>query len=420
MTKKIIIRAPLLSRSGYGEHARMVVDALSQHPDKFDLYVENVGWGQMPWITDFSHKRKYYDMIIAKKHSYNGPFDLGIHVSIPPEFTVMAPKNIGFTAGIESNLVPPAWLAKCSEMDLLVVTSQHAATGFKGTVHVQHPETGEKVAVTYGKPIQIINYPIKNLQAEDMSAKIDLDTDFNFLSIAQWGPRKNVDNMLKWFVEEFQNDEVGLVLKTSRVKNNLADRQMCSAMIKSLAEKFPNKKCKIHLLHGTMSDEEIHGLYKHPKIRAYVTTTHGEGYGLPLFEAAYSEMPVIATGWSGHLDFLCIEKKTPKGKVKREALYEKISYSLEPIQKEAEWPGVLDPGTKWAYAKENSFKKAIRKVYQNISLFERRAKTLSDSLRSTHTEQQIQDQVVHTVLSVIGDSKEQSDWQDKIETVETL
>jgi hypothetical protein len=71
-------------------------------------------------------------------------------------------------------------------------------------------------------------------------------------------------------------------------------------------------------------------------------------------------------------------------------------------------------------ASPSGFKKAIRKVYQNISLFERRAKTLSDSLSSTHTEQQIQDQVVDTVLSVIGDSKEQSDWQDKIESVETL
>lgn len=420
MTKKIIIRGPLLSRSGYGEHARMVVDALSQHPEKYDLYVENTDWGKMPWITDFSHKRKFYDMIIAKKEQYNGPFDLGVHISIPPEFTKMAPKNIGFTAGIESNLVSPLWLSKCSEIDLLVVTSQHACDGFRGTIHIKDPNTGEPTPMRMEGHIGIINYPVKSIEAEDLSEKISLETDYNFLSVAQWGPRKNVENMIKWFVEEFHDDEVGLVLKTSRVRNNLADRGWCASAIKNITNQYPNKKCKVHLVHGTMTEEEMHGLYTHPKIKAYVTTTHGEGYGLPIFEAAYSGLPVIATGWSGHLDFLRIDSVTPKGKTKKETMYEKVSYSLEPIQKEAEWPGVLEPGSKWAFPKESSFKKAMRKVFQNPAVFERRAKTLKDSLETTHTLEKIQAQVVNAIDMVLEPTKEETAWQEEIETVETL
>ena len=58
------------------------------------------------------------------------------------------------------------------------------------------------------------------------------------------------------------------------------------------------------MIHGNMSDDEVHALYTDPKVKAYVTATHGEGFGLPIFEAAYSGLPVVAPAWSGHVDFL--------------------------------------------------------------------------------------------------------------------
>ena len=58
-----------------------------------------------------------------------------------------------------------------------------------------------------------------------------------------------------------------------------------------------------------MSDEEMNSLYKHPNIHAYTTITHGEGFGLPIFEAACSGLPVIAPAWSGQVDFLYDEVK---------------------------------------------------------------------------------------------------------------
>ena len=45
-------------------------------------------------------------------------------------------------------------------------------------------------------------------------------------------------------------------------------------------------------------------LYNHPKVKAHITLTHGEGFGRPLLEATLSQKPVIAPNWSGHLDFL--------------------------------------------------------------------------------------------------------------------
>jgi glycosyltransferase involved in cell wall biosynthesis len=60
----------------------------------------------------------------------------------------------------------------------------------------------------------------------------------------------------------------------------------------------------IYLLHGIFDDEEINQLYNHPKVKAHVSFTKGEGFGRPLLEASISQKPVIASNWSGHIDFL--------------------------------------------------------------------------------------------------------------------
>ena len=48
---------------------------------------------------------------------------------------------------------------------------------------------------------------------------------FNFLTVAQFGPRKNVPNTIKWFVEEFHDEEVGLIVKSNIAKNCIIDRE---------------------------------------------------------------------------------------------------------------------------------------------------------------------------------------------------
>ena len=62
-----------------------------------------------------------------------------------------------------------------------------------------------------GDPVKIFD----NLPELDLS----LDCDFNFLAVAQFGPRKNIPNTVKWFVEEFKDEKDGLVVKTNIAKN---------------------------------------------------------------------------------------------------------------------------------------------------------------------------------------------------------
>ena len=120
----------------------------------------------------------------------------------------------------------------------------------------------------------------------------------------------------KSFLKEFKNDaDVGLVLKLNVAKNCVMDKVACEKRVEAVKKKVADAKCKIYLLHGNMSEEEMAGLYTHPKIKALVSTTHGEGFGLPLFEAVCNGLPVIAPKWSGHVDFLLAPLKED-GKVR--------------------------------------------------------------------------------------------------------
>ena len=60
----------------------------------------------------------------------------------------------------------------------------------------------------------------------------------------------------------------------------------------------------IYLLHGEMTNEEMNLLNNDPKVKAFISFTKGEGFGRPLLESSITGKPVLASAWSGHLDFL--------------------------------------------------------------------------------------------------------------------
>jgi glycosyltransferase involved in cell wall biosynthesis len=117
------------------------------------------------------------------------------------------------------------------------------------------------------------------------------------------------------------------------------------------------RQCKVYLLHGDMTDAEMHSLYNNERINAFVSLPHGEGFGLPLFEAAYSGLPVVTVGWSGQLDFLVDAEG-------QEQFYN-VAYDLQPVQKEVVWDGVIMASSMWAYAREGSAKEKMRLCCEN-------------------------------------------------------
>ena len=153
---------------------------------------------------------------------------------------------------------------------------------------------------------------------------------------------------------------------------------------------YPDRKCKVYLLHGDMSDEEIHSLYVHPKIKAFTLFTHGEGFGLPVFEAAYSGLPVIVPGWSGHLDFL-INKKTG------ESEFHNVEYDIQPIPESAVWEDVLIKESMWAYPREHSAKQQMRQCFSNIKKSQKAASKLAKRVQAEFTEEKLYTKFIEAI-----------------------
>ena len=381
--KTVLVNGPAFTASGYGEHTRFVLRCLKEHEKQYDIYLRPLNWGKTSWEYKDDEEGQWLRSL-ANKMSEAPPasFDISIQVTIPDEFERYAKYNIGCTAGIESDKVAAKWIEKCNIMDKVIVVSEHAKYGFDNT-ELQ----GQQGPVKINVPMDVVHYPTKEISNEKLD--IDFETSFNFLNVGLFGPRKNIENSVKWFVEKFHAEEdVGMIVKTAFGAGSELDRANTEAKLKYILSNYPTRKCKVYLIHGRMSESEMSGLLQHEKVKAMVSLAHGEGYGLPLFEAAYHGLPVIAVGWSGHLDFL-MQDDDKKGEKKKKKYFSNVQYDIKPVQKEAYWKGVLEPYSSWAFPKKLSYQQRLEEMVKEHNRLKSRAKKLSDILKEKHKPEKI-------------------------------
>ena len=274
MKKKIFLKGPLLTRSGYGEQSRFALRSLRSREDLFEIFIQPLQWGKTSWTPEMDEERIWIDQAIEKTIAYiqqGGKFDISLQVTIPNEFENHAPINIGYTAGIETTKAAHQWIQKINEMDRIITTSSHSKKVLEETqYHAQNTQTGQQFILKAETPIEFVNYPVKTYN-NIPELELNVSTSFNFLAVAQFGPRKNLLNTIKWFIEEFRDEDVGLVVKSNISKNCLMDRSRLNAELTNFLRQQGERQCKVYLLHGDLTDAEMHSLYHNPQINAFVS-----------------------------------------------------------------------------------------------------------------------------------------------------
>jgi glycosyltransferase involved in cell wall biosynthesis len=335
----VVIQGPVATRSGYGNHTRDIARSLIAM-DKYDLKIISMRWGHCPMtaLNELDPKDKpIIDCIVNDK--FDRQPDIFIQISVPNEFC-MAPDgktevrpgkfNIGITAGVESNVMPADCIQGCNRMDLVITTSKHTSTIIKQTVwdkvNEQTKQKEDELKITTpieelfeGADLDVYK-KVHELDKPVVDELAQLKESFCFLVVGHWikgdigEDRKDIGMTIKTFLETFKNTGTskrpGLILKVSGATFSIIDRDMLMAKIASILKGYGNNAPNVYLLHGDLSDAEMNSLYNHPKVKAMVSFTKGEGFGRPLLEFSLTGKPIIVSNWSGHLDFLHNEYTT--------------------------------------------------------------------------------------------------------------
>jgi len=417
--KTVIVRGPVFSKSGYGEHVRCIIRALIEREDLFDVYILPTVWGNTGWRYNDTDENKKFFHLAQKTNQFRGKYDISLQVSIPHEWANMAEFNIGVTAAVETTAAGDKWIQYCNFMHHLIVVSQHAKDSLIKPVYKKMINDKEEVTIRCETDIDVIGYPTKEHKSLDLP--LELTTKFNFLTIAQDSPRKNMSATVRSFINEFKNEkDVGLILKLNKMNDSLLDRSNTKNQIQKWiqAEAPDGIECKIYLLHGPLTEQEIHSLYTHKNIHSYITTTHGEGYGLPIFEAAYSGLPILAPAWSGHTDFLYMpEENQVSKKVKKVPMFSKIRYELNPVQEEAHWEDIIIKESKWCFVDLKACQKMMRHMYKTHDVQKKRALRLQKYLLKEYSQEKIHEKIVTSITKHFGEEEFSLDsWLEKMES----
>lgn len=372
MKPLFVISCPVDTYSGYGSRSRDLVKAIIE-TDKYDVKIMPQRWGNTPWNFIEDHKEQWG---FLHNHFLNQPQlpkqpEIWAQVTVPNEFQAIGKYNIGFTAGIETTLCAPEWIEGLNRMDVTFVSSNFSKEALEKSSYEQRDQQTNQLVRTIKleKPLEVLFEGAdielyKPIETKEVTS-IDLSKikeDFAYLFVGHWlqgdvgEDRKNVGLLVKAFYETFKNraKKPALILKTSIMGTSYMDREEILkriAMIKSTVSSanLPN----VYLLHGEFIDSEINQIYNHPKVKAMVSLTKGEGFGRPLLEFSLVKKPILVSDWSGHLDYLDPEFVTM------------IPGDIKPVHPSAYVQGIIVEGAQWFAPDAGMLGARMRDLFEN-------------------------------------------------------
>jgi len=321
MKPTLVFQGPIFTRSGYGDHCRDLMKSIRKM-DKYDIKIIPLRWGNTPQNqVDGSSEfgRWMLERVIGEVAEKP---DVFMQVSVANEFTPKGHYNIGVTAGVETTIAPKDFIDGSNKMDLIIVPSTFTKGNLGGTVYQQKDQaTGQIVGeIKTTTPIEVL---FEGVDTEIFSKGSGNDVlanvkeDFCFLIVGHWlkgslgQDRKDIGMAIKTFATVFQylpkDKRPALVVKTSHAGFSVIDREETRKKIDDVIKSFGDKCPSIYLIHGDMEESDMSNLYHHPKVKAMISFAKGEGYGRPMAEFTLTGKPIIASGWSGQMDFLPTE-----------------------------------------------------------------------------------------------------------------
>ena len=317
----LVFQGPIFTRSGYGDHCRDLMKSLRKM-DKYDIKIIPLRWGNTPQ-NQVSDQDEFGRWMLERVIGEIGEKpDVFMQISVANEFEPKGHYNIGITAGVETTIAPKDFIDGSNKMDLILVPSNFTKQNLGGTVYQQKDQTTGQIVGEFKiqRPIEVLFEGVDTEIFSNGNGKDVLENvkeDFCFLTVGHWlkgslgQDRKDIGMVIKTFATVFQylpkDKQPALLLKTSHAGFSVIDREETRRKIDEVLKSFGDKSPSVYLIHGDMEESDMSNLYHHPKVKAMISFAKGEGYGRPMAEFTLTGKPLIASGWSGQIDFLPAE-----------------------------------------------------------------------------------------------------------------
>jgi len=318
MKPTLVFQGPIFTRSGYGDHCRDLMKSLRKM-DKYDIKIIPLRWGNTPQNQVDGESEFGRWMLERVITGVEQKPDVFMQVSVANEFEPKGHYNIGITAGVETTIAPKDFIDGSNKMDLIIVPSNFTKQNLGGTVYQQKDQATDQIVgeIKLNTPCEVLFEGVDTEIFSKGSGKdvlANVKEDFNFLIVGHWlkgnlgQDRKDIGMAIKTFATVFQylpkDKRPGLIVKTSHAGFSVIDREATREKIDAVLSSFGDKCPSVYLIHGDMEESDMSNLYHHPKVKAMLSFAKGEGYGRPMAEFTLTGKPIIASGWSGQLDFL--------------------------------------------------------------------------------------------------------------------
>lgn len=224
------------------------------------------------------------------KLSYRFPitqnYDINFIYCVPYQFNKFIEKNkinIGYTMW-ETDRVHPDFIDGIKNLDALLVPCTLNKNVFK-----------KLCKNTFVMPLPMSPYNIKISGVNQQK-----NSNFTFYSIYDWTSRKGGQESIEAYFKEFKDhNDVRFIIKTGGPFINKIESEILEIKNRLQYKNYPALKIVVR----QYSDSELRGL--HNSSHCYVSLSKGEGWNLPLIDAASVGNYIISTHPSGATEYIC-------------------------------------------------------------------------------------------------------------------
>jgi glycosyltransferase involved in cell wall biosynthesis len=369
----VVVSSPIDTISGYGARSRDFVRSLIKvKGDEWDIRLLSQRWGDCPFGAlnpEVEEDKDLLDRIIIDGRMERQP-DVWFQITVANEFQPIGKVNIGVSALVETTILPSDLMEGMNRMDFSIVSSNFVkSTAQQTSFDRLDQNTGQKQGeLRLEKKVQVL------FEGVDVSKyrKIDKDSidlseikeEFCYLSVGHWlsgdvgEDRKQLTTLVKAFLNVFKDKKKrpALILKTSLAGFSIIEEDQIITKIDEIRKSVGGDLPNIYLMYGELTEEEMNSLYNHSKVKAFALVGN-EGFGRPYLEfSAASSKPIIASPFSGHVDFL------------NEEFNIFVQGSVDSVHPSAANQFLLKE-SHWFKANQKSVETTLKEVYENYNKY---------------------------------------------------